>query len=66
MQWTVAEKFEACVDVSPALLWVLNRRPLVLSAMSVMSLCYDDKDDEMILGAVHRSNTYLTAKENLS
>ena len=39
----------------PAPLWVPSQRPLATSVASVTSVANDKGDNEMILGAVHRS-----------
>ena len=45
--------------------WVPSQRPLAPSVASVTSVANDKNNNEMILGAVHRSSgTYLTAEEN--
>ena len=45
----------------------LSQRPLAASVASVTSVANDKSDDEMIVGAVHRSpGICITAEENLS
>ena len=52
--------------VPPAPVRVPSQRPLALSVASVTSIANDEGDNEMVLGAVHRSpGIYLTAEENL-
>ena len=41
--------------VPPAPVWVPSERPLAPSVTSVESVANDKSDNEMILGAVHRS-----------
>ena len=41
--------------VSPAPVWVPSQRPLAPSVTSVMLVANDKDDNEIILGAVHRS-----------
>ena len=49
----------------PAPVRVPSRRPFTPSVMSVTSVANDEDDNEMILGAVHRSpGICLTAEEN--
>jgi hypothetical protein len=56
-----AKKFQTSVVVPPA----PSQRSLALSVTSVTSVAYDKGDNEMILGAVHRSpGICLTADEN--
>ena len=51
--------------VPPAPVRVPSQRPLAPSVVSVTSVANDKGDNEMILGAVHRSPVnYLTADEN--
>ena len=51
--------------VPPAPARVPSQRPVVPSVASVTSVANDKGDNEMILGAVHRSpGICLTAKEN--
>ena len=51
--------------VPPAPVQVPSQRPLALCVTSVTSVANDKSDNEMILGAVHRSpGIYLTAEEN--
>jgi hypothetical protein len=53
------------VAVPPAPVQVPSQRPLAPSVMSVTSVANDKGNNEMILGAVHRSpDIYLTAEEN--
>ena len=53
------------VEVPPAFVRVPSQRPLAPSVASVTSVTNDKVDNEMILGAVHRSpGICLTAKEN--
>ena len=53
------------VAVPPAPVWVPSQRPLAPSVASVTSVANDKGDNEMILGAVHRSpGNCLTAEEN--
>ena len=59
------KKFQTSVAVPPAPVWVPSQRPLAPRVASVMSVANDKGDNEMILGAVHRSpGVFLTAKEN--
>ena len=52
--------------VSPAPVRIPSQRPLAPSVASVTSVANDKGDNEMILGAVHRSPCIcLTAEENL-
>ena len=54
----------ASVAVSPAPVWIPARRPLAPSVTSVRLVPSDKGDNEMILGAVHRSlGIFLTAEE---
>ena len=51
--------------VPPAPVWVHSQRPLAPSVTSVTSVANDKGDNEMTLGAVHRSpGICLTAMEN--
>ena len=51
--------------VPPATIRVPSQRPLASSVASVTSVANDKGDNEMILGAVHRSpGICLTAEEN--
>ena len=61
--WAAAKKkLLVSVAVPPALVRVPSQRPL---APSVASVANDKGDNDMILGAVHRSpGIYLTAEEN--
>ena len=43
------------MTVPPAPVWVPRQRTLALSVTSVMLVANDKGDNEMILGAVHRS-----------
>ena len=53
--------------VPPAPVRVPSQRSLAPSVASVTSVSNDKSDNEMILGAVHRSpGIYLTAEENHS
>ena len=59
--WAVAKK--ASVAVPPAPVRVPSQGPLAPSVASVTSVANDKGDNEMILGAVHRSpSIYLTAE----
>ena len=61
------KKLLLSVALPPAPGQVPSQRPFALSVASFMSVANDKGDNEMILGAVHRSpGIYLTAKENLS
>ena len=64
--WAAAKKkLSVSVAVPPAPVRVPSQRPLVPSVASVTSVANDKGDNEMILGAVHRSpGIYLTAEEN--
>ena len=58
------KKFQTSVAVPPAPVRVPSQRPL---APSVASVANDKDDNEMVLGAAHRSpGICLTAEENLS
>ena len=60
------KKFQTSVAVSPAPVRVPSQRSLAPSVASVTSVANDKDDNEMILGAVHRSpGICLTAEENL-
>ena len=60
------KKLHTSVAVPAAPVWVPSQRPLAPSVASVMSIANDKGDNEMILGAVHRSpGICLTAEENL-
>ena len=64
--WAAAQKKKLLVSVAvpPATVQVPSQRPLVPSVASVLSIA-NDKDDGMILGAVHRSpGNFLTSEEN--
>ena len=59
-------KLLVSVVVPPVPVRVPSQRPLAASVASVTSVARDKGDNEMILGAVHRSpGICLTAKENL-
>ena len=59
------KKLSVSLAVSPAPVWVPSQRPLAPSVVSVTSVANDKGDNEMILGAVHRSpGICLTAEEN--
>ena len=61
------KKLSVNVAVPPAPVQVPSQRPLAPSVVSVTSVANDKGDNEMILGAVHRSSGIcLTAEENLS
>ena len=63
--WPAAKKLSVSVVVPPALVRVPSQRPLAPSVASVTSVANDKGDNEMILGAAHRSpGIYLTAVEN--
>ena len=63
--WAVAKKLLVSDAVPPAPVRVPNQRPLALSVASVTLVANDKGDNEMILGAVHRSTGIcLTAEEN--
>ena len=65
--WAAAKETLVSVAVPPAPVRVISQRPLALSVASVTRVANDKGDNEMILGAVHRSpGIYFTAKENLS
>ena len=51
--WTAAKKLLVSVAVPPAPVLVLSRLPT--SVASVTSVANDKDDNEIILGAVHRS-----------
>ena len=55
--WVAAKKNKLSVKVAvpPAPVRVANQRPLAPSVASVSSVPNDKGDNEMILGAVHRS-----------
>ena len=60
------KKLLVSVAVPPAHVRVPSLRPLALSVATVMSVANDKGDNEMILGAVHRSpGIYITTEENL-
>ena len=59
------KNLDASVAVPPATVRVPTQRPLAPSVASVTSVANDKGDNEMILGAVHRSPSIcLTAEEN--
>ena len=64
--WAAAKKkLSFSVAVPPAPVRVPSQRPLAPSVSSVKSVANDKGDNEMILGAVHRSpGICLTAEEN--
>ena len=63
--WAAAKKLLVSVAGPPAPVRVPSQRPLAPSVASVTSVANDKGDNEMILGAVHRSpDIWLTAKEN--
>ena len=65
--WAAAKKPLVSVAVPPAPVRVPSQKPLAPSVASVTSVANDKGDNEMILGAVHRSpGICLTAEENLS
>ena len=65
--WAAVKKKPFSVAVTPAPVRVPNQRLLSPSAASDTSVANDKSDNEMILGAVHRSPAiFLTAEENLS
>ena len=49
------KKLSVSVAVPPAPVWVSSQRPFAPSVASVTSFANDKGDNEMILGAVHRS-----------
>ena len=53
--WSATKKALASVTVPPAPVQVSSQRPLAPSVASVTSVVNDKGDNEMILGAVHRS-----------
>ena len=54
--WAAAKKkLSVCVAVLPAPVRVPSQRPLAPSVASVTSVAIDKGDNEMVLGAVHRS-----------
>ena len=58
------KKLSVCVAVPPAPVRVPSQRPLAPSVASVTSVANDKGDNEIILGAVHRSpGICLTAEE---
>ena len=59
------KKFQSSVAVLPAPVLVSSQKPLTLSVASVTSVANDMVDNEIILGAVHRSpGICLTADGN--
>ena len=59
------KKLQASVAVPPVPVRVPSQRPLAPSVTPVTSVANDKGDNEMILGAVHRSPSIcLTAEEN--
>ena len=61
------KKLLVSAAVPPAPVRVPSQRPLAPSVPSVLSVANDKGDNEMILGAVHRSpGICLTAEEKLS
>ena len=63
--WAAAKKLLVRVAVPPAPVRVPSQRPLAPSVASVTSVANDKGDNEMILGAVHRSSGIcLTAEKN--
>ena len=61
------KKLSVSVTVPPAPVRVPSQRPLAPSVASVTSVANDKGDNEMILGAVHRSpGICLTDEETLS
>ena len=60
-----AKKFQTSVAVPPAPVHIPSQRLLAPSVALVTSVVNDKDDNEMILGAVHRSlGICLTAEEN--
>ena len=60
------KKLSVSMAVPPAPVRVPSQRPVAPSDVSVTSVANDKGDNEMILGAVHRSpGICLTAEENL-
>ena len=53
--WAAAKRNFVSVAVPPAPVRVPSQRPLAPSFASVTSIANDKNDNEMILGAVHRS-----------
>ena len=65
--WAGPKKLLVCVVVPPAPVLVSSQRPHAPSVVSVTSVANDKDDNEMMLGAVHRSpGTCLTAEGNRS
>ena len=63
--WAAAKKLSISVAAPPAPIRVPSQRPLAPSVASVMSVANDKGDNEMIMGAVHRSpGICRTAEEN--
>ena len=62
-QWAAAKKLSDSVAVPPAPVRIPSQRPLAPSVASVASVANDKGDDEMILGAVHRSPGICLAAE---
>ena len=64
--WLWPKKLSISVTVPPAPVWVPSQKPLAPNVVSVISVANDKGNNEMILGAVHRSpGICLTAEENL-
>ena len=67
--WTAGKKkkkLSVSVAVPSAPVWVPSQRPLAPSDVSVTSVANDKGDNEMILGAVHKSPGHcLIAEETL-
>ena len=53
--WAAAKRTSVSVVVPPGPVRVPNQRPLALNVASVTSVANDKGDNEVILGAVHRS-----------
>ena len=63
--WAAVKQILVSLTVPPAPVRVPRKRPLAPSVSSVKSVASDKGDNEMILGAVHRSpGICLTAEEN--
>ena len=62
--WAAAKKTFSSVAVPPAPVRVPSQRPLAPSFTSVTSVADDKGDNEMILGAAHRSGICLTIEQN--
>ena len=59
------KKPKANVVVAPTVVWVPSQRSLAPSVALVTSVANDKGDNEMVLGAVHRSSGFfLTAEDN--